>query len=220
MTRRRIVIGILIVSVVTALTVQIHSVEENFSGGELFWHADEAYLFVGTRRLCFRGPPAELLLPLLMLAPFGLGADDVRNAIVVFRITGDRIDRYSADNAHLGLFGLLDGRIYNGLFRWDRDHFEPLTYEEALASPRSDLKFSNVDGWSKRPVGWVATPPAGKTVEFEVSGEPASLIFHAVERGSTSIDLQRGDGPTERLLSIDQRSRSVRRAEYDAFLKR
>ena len=60
----------------------------------------------------------------------------------------------------------------------------------------------------------------GRKVAFEVSGEPARLIVHAVERVSASIDLQRGDGPTERIWSIDQRPRSARKAEYDALFKR
>ena len=214
MTKRRIVIGVLVVAVIAALTVPIRRVQDVHAGAVLFWHSDEAYLFIGTRRLGFRAPPAKLLLPLLMLAPFGIGVDDSHSTLAVFRITRDRIDRYVADNMQLGQFSLSDGRIRNSEWRWDGDHFERLTYEEAVADSRTDLEFSGVDGWSKRSVGWVVTPPAGKTVAFELSGEPASLISHAVERVSASIDLQRGSGAPERLWSINQRQRSVSRAEY------
>lgn len=220
MTKRRVIIYVLIASVVVALTVKIHRVREVTTGAELFWHDDEAYLLIGTKRLGLHVTPAKFVLQMLMLAPFGLGADDSKFSITVFKMAPTRVDRYVAENVVMGRFGVIDGRINDGLWRWDGDHFERATLDESIAHPRLGREYSDVDGWSKRSFGGGTSPPEGWIIPFDLSGQPASLTVHAVHRVSLSIDLQRGNEPPERLWSIDERSRTVRRAEYDALLKR
>jgi hypothetical protein len=67
MTKRRIVIGATIAAIVAGLSVRIYLVDEmETAGPEVFWNADEAYLFIRTNRLGFRAPAALLLQPLML----------------------------------------------------------------------------------------------------------------------------------------------------------
>jgi len=48
MTRRKIIIGVVIAAVVAAVTVEIYRVHEIETRAELVWHGDEAYLLVSS----------------------------------------------------------------------------------------------------------------------------------------------------------------------------
>jgi hypothetical protein len=186
---------------------------------ELLWHADEAYLLVATGYLGYRATPATLLPELLMLMPFGVQASDSRRTLLVFRITTDRVERHVVNGPQTGPFGVIDDRITDGTWLWQGDHFERPTTTEISVHP-TDPEYSGVDGWSKRRLNSGTSPPEGWTVSFSLSGQAVRLTSRGVSRVWQAIDLQRGNAPVERLWSLDERHRSVNRAEYEAIFKR
>ena len=205
-----------VLAMVAASVMRVDRVTQRTTGAQLLWSASEAYLFVGTTELGWR--LRAVMMPLAVLAPWGLPVTDSDHAVTVFRIGPERVDRHVAEHLTMGLFGVLDGRITSGVWRWERDHFEAATVAEARV--RNDPEFSNVNGWSKRTLPLGSSPSSGWTVPFAIGGQSAALIVHGGARAPTTIDLQRGNGPLDRLWSLDERPRSVDQAEYEALFKR
>jgi hypothetical protein len=218
MTKRRALVSLLIACLVGGSVVKISRILEDTSSAQLFWNADEAYLLVTARRLGWRMSPFGLLLS--PLATWGVPAHDIRTSIAVFRITAERVDRHVVENLLIRQFGVVDGKINDGQWRWDADHFAPATREESAARPPLDVNYTNIDGWSKRSFLKTVTPPEGSTVAFELSGQPAVLTLHRTKFLSATIDVQIDGQPPQRLWSLDERSRTVRKTAYDAAFKK
>jgi hypothetical protein len=116
--------------------------------------------------------------------------------------------------------------------KWSETHFELASPEEqlevrtALASGKipAGPKYDNVDGWSKRgAAGEVTseTPTTGFTendakVSVTLDGKPLTFLMNSGFISHQSyIDLSRPGQPTERIWSLDGRTRRVSGAEYE-----
>jgi hypothetical protein len=221
MTKRNIIIAVVIAAVVAAIAVKLYRVGERQYQAELLWKTDEAYLLVGTEYVGYRATPATLLPELLMLMPFGgVSGSNFRRTLLVFKITREGVERHVADGGPSGPFGVTDDRITNGAWVWQGDHFEKRATELTALSPYTGREYSDADGWSKRTLNSGTSPPEGWPVAFTLSGQPVSLTPRGLDRVWQAIDLQRGSTPPERLHFVDERQRWVSRAEYESIFKR
>lgn len=97
--------------VLTAVAVPLASLKvyavSSASGGDLFWNAKEAYLFVG---ITTRGCSVSYLqfLPKVLMEFLGHVSlpDDTRNSGVVLRITSEIVQRFEVEDMAFGPFQL------------------------------------------------------------------------------------------------------------------
>lgn len=213
-----IIAGALICVLMGSL-VTLRRVQDAPSDAQLLWDSNHAYLFIGLNRLGVRALLGVAALPLLRLAPFGLGAQDQRHSIVVFHVTPDRVNRYVAEDMVMEPLGVVNGRISSALWRWNGDHFERASLDE-VQDLRRDPEFSDLNGWSKRSLLPGETTGQGRNVSLSLAGRSVALTIHRKPQESLTIDLQRGGAAPERLWSHDERSRFVSRSKYNELFER
>lgn len=198
---------------------------------QLLSNDHEVYLFVGERPIGWRLSYLRLAGE-SMLAVLGTGSfdPDVRpsDPIIVFRITREKIERYSIANADQ-----LD--MVTPSFRVDEDHIyvgskwqwtgrtlvrtteadEHRLARSLSAGPFGD--YSNRDGWSNREFASLGAPPGGTQIPFDLEGQRLVLDLSGGAHMPVEVDVRRGEHPMERLYALDQRMHAVTKAEYDAI---
>ncbi len=213
------------------------------SGGELFWNADNAYVFIGMAdrgyRLTCLGLGVEFVREIF---PFGASApSDKHFSVLVLHVTPDSVQHYSIDDFWLGSSPTpFQGTLYagnmlpgGGFMRWSGTQFERATPEDAEryheyamslpTGPPAGPSYDNVEGWSKRTVGGeVVTESPTVSIEktakvmIELGGKPLTFVMSSgFITHEAYIDLIRPGQPPERIWSLDEHSHRVSRAEYE-----
>lgn len=214
---------LVVASLAGASVLESYRIEESDTDAQLFWHADEAYLFVGTIRLGWRESYLRCLFDyVLALARVGVPPQDSKSSIAVFRITPTGVERHVVDNMKMPPFAVIDDHINSGKWRWNGDRFEPATADEGRrwVAKMPPLEFSRIDGWSKRSFLPIKAPADGRRLPFELGGQPVVLTVYGESLFAITLDLQRPNRSPERLFSLNERPRFASKAEYDAFFNR
>jgi hypothetical protein len=232
---KRIALTLMIVlvgSVVVASLTKTCRVSAKETGAQLLWSPDEAYLFVGTKQVGWRFSYLRLVGEVvLQFVGIITPPQDSKPTTMMFRITPNGIERHVLDNTELApQYIVFESRVRIGpRWQWTGSQFERTTPNEerrlAGAMPRTPSVFParsgdyvNVDGWSSRHFLPMRVPRDGWTLPFSLGGQPATLTVLNETLESIDIDLQRGNRQRERLLSLDERLRSVSQAEYRTLL--
>jgi hypothetical protein len=241
MPRRIVVVlaAILVVLILLSASLKVYYVRST-TAGTLLWNKDEAYIFQGVAQQGYRLSYFGLLIELVKeFVPFGGSAPDDRHcSVLVLRVTSDAIERYIADNLCApGECNPLGQSIYTVdnsnpgvLLKWSGTQFEPATSEEGKAFRSAYLggkiplgpTYDNVSGWSKRAVGGQVLNDSPKhyseipaKASLSLDGHPLTFVMNSgFINHQPYIDLYRGDGPPDRIWSLDGRSHRVTKAEY------
>jgi hypothetical protein len=238
LSKRRILVAILIAAVLIAAVLNIYAISES-AGGFAIWNGTEAYFFIQVDR---RGESSSyLLFPWILFKEYVIGGfaaavipSDSRAFLVVLHVTPAGVDRRIvplADRANGGAgsdpkkYTPIEGSVYAmcpGLYlcRWTGDHFETATPEEQErlgGINRLTVEDFNNDasGWSRRVF---VAGQAERTFTIGV-GSQFSLVVDcgdvgSLKNGSVSVDIQRQGKASERIAVFETREGSVSRAEY------
>lgn len=228
LNKKMILLLIVLTAVMIAASLHTYYIRTQ-AGGDLFWNADEAYVFLD---IGARGYRFSYLQEFYWRVREAFGdvrlRDREHHSVVVLRVTPETVQRYVVDDMHPGSFDFFDGSIYagdldkeGGLLKWTGTHFEQPSPEEqrklkggaALANPPS---FRNVNGWSKQQGLGLKEFDYQAEFPIELGGKPITLVAKSVNVASElSIDLLRPGRPPERIWYLDQRPRRVSKAEYE-----
>lgn len=211
---------------------QIHHLREN-TGGSLWWHQDEAYLFLGSgtdgHHLSVAAYPWETLKEYLYAPAF---PDDRRFAVTVIRITDSAIERHNMEFGReagsapnfLTPFGedfyaMCPGMI---LCKWVGSRFDPATEEEQRRFGgidhllRGEIGDNPANGWFRR---WT-DPAAGDHLSISVGGKFSILVKNNATNKSSypdiSIELIRPGQASINLWHVNGTPRIVSEKEYKA----
>jgi hypothetical protein len=144
----------------------------------------------------------------------------------MFRITPNGIERYLLHNADMvwPAFTVFEGRIHYGiLWRWTGRQFDPVPpgqKQEYLAAKVVDGDYSSLNGWSNRYFSPTQMPPGGLKYEVTIGTQAMVLTVTGETMKSSAIELRRGNNSPEQLVSLNERTRSVNKAEYEALFGR
>ncbi len=233
------VLTVLVVIVVLLASVRVYYVRTEPSG-DLFWNADNAYIFIGLndqgRSFNYLGFAVEELREIF---PFGASApSNKHSSVLVLHVTPNLIQTYSTDNFWPTGITPLEGFLYTGdmlpggaLMKWSDTHFELATSKERtklqLALQGSRIpptpSYNNIEGWSKRPVvGEIVSESPTVSVEkdakvtIELGGKQVTFVMNSgFITHKAYIDLIRPGQPPERIWSLDEDGHRVSRAEYE-----
>ena len=204
-----------VVLLVVSFAVKGHWLSNGWSA-QILWRPDEAYLVVGVSANGWR-----MSWPMLMIgriASFGVPLTHRRLTSSIFRITSTSVERYDVNERRIPDLGATGDYIHDMTHRWKGDRFEPMTPDEikqVKTRPRVQQSFDNVDGWSKRTIGFSGQVLITRTVMLNLAGQPAKLRLMVEEPLVSRIALQRGANHAETLWSQDGRFRRVSRSEFD-----
>ena len=226
-------VGIVLLAILAlCFSTEIYYLRES-TGGDLWWHQDEAYLFLGSgadgHHLRVAAYPWETLKEHLYAPAF---PDDRRFAVTVIRITDSAIERHNVDFGReagngadfLTPFGedfyaMCTGMI---LCKWVGSHFDPATVEEQHKFGgvdhllRGEIGDNSVNGWFRR-----STDPApGDHLSINVGGKFSILVenkaTNKLSYPDISIELIRPGQAPVNLWHVDGTPRIVSEKEYEA----
>ena len=220
-------IAVVATVVVTMVTVKTYPVRLVDNGAELWWDADEAYLFIGTSRLGWQRNYLEFYLDIVAnYLRLSRPAQNTRSAVVVLRLTLDGVEQHIFENASVGSYRVFEGHIYTyenrSLLRWSGTRFEHVSADEERRFAGAKIpsgEFFSVNGWSYRCCVLHRRAGGGET-EFaiELGGQQLVLKVNDDVGVSVTVDLQRPNQQSQRIWSLDERPRRVSKDEYYAFL--
>jgi hypothetical protein len=201
-------------------------------GGELYWNADEALLFMGSG---VQGAHMSYLRyaiePLLETGSVAARPPDDEHCsqVVVVRVTDKEIGDYDADLGCVADYDVSEGHIYAvewpRLWKWSGTNFDAATPEEArafvegrvaetAAASAHPWEFDNIDGWSMRVFN--ETPYQHQLV---LNGQAMMIVFHGETwpQRPLSVDLFRPGQSPQTIWSFDGRPRLVSKREYQTI---
>jgi hypothetical protein len=227
----KMTIAVLLAAALAAsVFLKVHYIRDD-SGAELFWRADEAYLFVGTGHTGYC--VSYLVYPWVVLKEYLHAPPSPADQLVsttVIRMTPSAVERHvvaygeRTSNAPLfltpfddGFYAMCPGAI---LCKWTGSGFDSATEEEQRRLDgtnrliRGDMN-NIINGWH---VHYAGRSPGD---HFEVEVGKNSMI--AVKNQATdvraypwiSVDLLRPGQPPESLYDVNGTPRRVSKAEYE-----
>ena len=207
----------------------------NDGGGEVFWNANEAYVFESVVQrgypMSYWGYLGEMIRELF---PFGASSPkDNHYFVVVLRVTPESVQRYTTDNYWLGSIEPFEGALYGGnllpggiLMKWSGTHFERPDGDELKRIYANISKFppgpsyDNVAGWSKRTVAGDVNAGTANTekdarVTIELNGTACTFVMNSgFFSHEAYIDLLRPVQAPQRIWYLDGQPHRVSRSEY------
>jgi hypothetical protein len=228
LSRKKIVLAILVTAVLIAAIFNIYAISES-AGGFAIWNENEAYFFIHVDR---RGDSSSyLLFPWILFKEYVIGGfaaavipSDMRAFLVVLHVTPAGVERHVVKlGSDPERYTPIDNSVYAmcpgiQIYRWTGDRFENVAQEEQERLggidrlTRRDFDGA-VNGWSRRVfvVGQLERP-------FTMAvGDQFSLVVNGlgnVKSGAVSIDLQRPGRASEKIAEFETREGGVSRAEY------
>lgn len=200
---------------------------ETAANGNLFWNADEAYVFLrvthtGYHMSCLQYP-IEMIVEHLHE---GRRPSDKSFSVSVFRVTPDKVQHYVVDDVHLGSIQVFEQSIYAGdfksgsLMKWSGTGFIPASPTERRRLEENINRalapnFSDVDGWSGR-----SGPPEGEFA-LKLAGKPISLdIKTGNTQGVASIEIVRVGQGRDRIWYLEHQPQKVNKTEYHRYFSK
>jgi len=239
--KRPLWVAIIAVAIlVLLLSLRVYYVRAD-SGGELFWNADNAYIFIGVTDRGYRFSYLGYLVEQVReIFPFGASApSDKRFSVVVLHVTPSAVQRYLIDDFWLARVEPFQGTLYAanmlpgaGFMKWSGTRFEPTSTEEAErhheymiklpTGPPAGPSYDNVEGWSKRTVvGKIVSESStvfvekDSTVTIDAGGNQLMFVMNSgFISHEAYIDLARPGRPPERIWHLDANAHRVDRADY------
>jgi len=226
-TRKAVIICLILAGVlVISAYAKISLVRVN-AGGTLFWHADEAYLFLDNVN---EGVQMSCLSYLFEILKAMLGGSTARTnvscSVQALRISRESVRSYTTDDVCLGSYRFVAGEIYSrasdgSLWKWSGTGFVRASGDEARAynalAPGGISGFDNVDGWSEHS-GIAGGTRDGYEVPFELQGEKMRLVTQQSSlplEGEVTVDLVTPGQPPQKIWSLDQGTHLVSKAHYE-----
>ncbi|MGB0038072.1 MAG: hypothetical protein WBQ00_04175 [Terriglobales bacterium] len=224
-----VVIGIVAAAIAVAASLNTYSINEG-GGGRVLWNNNEAYVFVEDIRRGYHFTYLRYPLELLGEYFYWVPDPDVQQVhLVVFKLTSDGIDRHVIDERANTAnppdsYTPMGEEIYawcpGVVCKWTGTDFKPVDNTEAKriggAEGLASRDFTGVSGWSKYTLG---SAPAGSRSTIKVDELiEISVDHHAQDRfghSAISVEVMRPGHAPERIWYIDDRPRTVSRAEYE-----
>lgn len=208
------------------------------ANGDLFWHGQEAYLFLEVGSLGYRSSYLRYFgeaITAFFNVP--VPATDKKSQTIVFRFTPVEFKRYDTEVSLLGpemapIDDIIYARSDQGLVKWSGKLFEPANAEEQqrfVTRSVSELDFLNIDGWSRRSFIFnkgvdEKILSGGGDVKFEIQLDGKPEIFtvtHGEERDYLSVSWEPQGKGAQKFWYLDLRPHKVTKSEYElAFGKR
>lgn len=207
--------------------MKFYLIRADGGGGELFWHNDEAYLFMFDRPFGYHLSGAELLAePIKEYFYTPAVPENDGHGLITIHVTSSAVVRHvQKSTVGINSFTPLGNAIYaicpGGICRWSGAQFELITsQDEQNMGGRDRLindwkEFTNVNGWSRRlirAVGPGETPIHGQ-FSIEVNRQFVLLV---TEGNPTLVLLQRPNKPRETLWHYKQGLSVVSKAKYES----